>query len=42
MKSIRSRISDLILVVVVVIFYLSDMGEDCFILSHFTNNGVHS
>ena len=28
--------------VVVVIFYLSDMGEDCYIVSHFTNNGVHS
>ena len=29
-------------VVVVAIFYLSDMGEDCNILSHFINIGVHS
>ena len=29
-------------VVVVAIFYLSDMVEDCNILSHFINIGVHS
>ena len=39
---LANRMMEELVVVVVVIFYLSDMGEDCYILSQFENKGVHS